>query len=128
MIFLLMMAFHNSGAQHYSSFVPGEIWKDTQGKPIHAHGGGIMFHNGIYYWYGEYKKGPTTRVESVTSWEDYRVDAGGISCYSSKDLVNWRYEGIALKTTAEDTSSDLFTGRVVERPKVVYNDRTHQGH
>ena len=31
----------------------GIVWKDTQGNPIHAHGGYMIFHEGYYYWYGE---------------------------------------------------------------------------
>lgn len=44
---------------HY--FFPGKIWLDTEGNPIQAHGGGILYdeRSKIYYWYGEYKDGPT---------------------------------------------------------------------
>jgi len=52
------------------------------------------------------------------------VPAGGISCYSSKDLVNWKNEGIALRPTTGDCSSDLDTSKVIERPKVIYNSKT----
>lgn len=40
---------------------PGRIWLDTEGNPIQAHGGGILYdaRTKIYYWYGEYKDGPT---------------------------------------------------------------------
>ena len=31
----------------------GIVWKDTQGNPLHAHGGYMIFHEGYYYWYGE---------------------------------------------------------------------------
>ena len=31
------------------------LWTDTEGKPIQAHGGMILQHKGIYYWYGENK-------------------------------------------------------------------------
>ncbi len=40
-----------------TEFRPKEVWKDTDGNAINAHGGGIMYHNGTYYWYGEYKVG-----------------------------------------------------------------------
>lgn len=40
-----------------NAIVPGEVWNDTDGNPINAHGGGILYHEGTYYWYGEYKKG-----------------------------------------------------------------------
>lgn len=42
-------------------YYPGRIWLDTVGNPIQAHGGGILYdeQSGTYYWYGEYKDGPT---------------------------------------------------------------------
>ena len=36
-------------------FVPSEIWPDNNGVYINAHGGGILFHEGKYYWFGEHK-------------------------------------------------------------------------
>ncbi len=32
-----------------TKFYPAQIWKDTRGLPIDAHGGGVMYHNGIIY-------------------------------------------------------------------------------
>ncbi len=46
-------------AQKNTNFISGEVWKDTDGNPINAHGGGLLYHDGAYYWYGEYKKGKT---------------------------------------------------------------------
>jgi len=97
--------------------------KDTDGHLINAHGAGVLFHEGTYYLYGEIKKG-TTRLVPGQSWEDYRVDAGGVSCYSSRDLRHWKYEGIALIPQPDDPGSDLHTSKVQERPKVVYNRTT----
>ena len=79
----------------YTDFQPGQVWNDTDGNPINAHGGGLLYHEGTYYWYGEYKKGETVLPEWAT-WECYRTDVTGISCYSSKDLMNWKFEGIVL--------------------------------
>lgn len=103
--------------------VPGEVWKDTAGNPINAHGGGILYHNGKYYWYGEYKKGETILPEWAT-WECYRTDASGVSCYSSPDMVNWTFEGLALEAEPDIPGSDLHPSKVIERPKVVYNPKT----
>jgi len=103
---------------------PGEIWRDTDGVPVNAHGGGILFDRGVYYWYGEYKKGPTWRVEYLDSWECYRVDAGGVACYSSKDLLNWKNEGLVLPAVRDDSTHDLHYSKVIERPKVIYNETT----
>ena len=41
--------------------MPGKEWKDTDGNPINAHGGGVLYHDGTYYWYGEYKGEHTYR-------------------------------------------------------------------
>lgn len=104
-------------------FVPGEEWLDTAGKPINAHGGGILYHDGKYYWYGEYKKGKTVLPEWAT-WECYRTDVTGVGCYSSPDMVSWTFEGIVLPTVPDDPSHDLHPSKVLERPKVVYNAGT----
>jgi hypothetical protein len=104
---------------------PNEKWLDTEGHIINAHGAGVLYHNGVYYLYGEIKKGKTWLVAGQ-SWEDYRVPAGGVSCYSSKDLKHWKYEGVALAPVKGQTDNDLDTGRVIERPKVIYNSKTKQ--
>ena len=86
-------------AQENTEFIPGEVWKDTDGNPINAHGGGLLYHNGTYYWYGEYKKGKTVLPEWAT-WECYRTDV------------------------KNDPDHDLHPSKVLERPKVVYNKKT----
>ena len=45
-----------------------------------------------------------------------------VNCYSSTNLVEWAYEGALLSRTEE--AGDLGPERVVERPKVMYNDKT----
>ena len=102
---------------------PGAIWNDTDGNPINAHGGGILIHDGIYYWFGEIKTGQTWLVPGQT-WECYRTNAGGVSCYSSKNLTDWKYEGIALSPNTNDPNHDLHTTKVLERPKVIFNEKT----
>lgn len=104
--------------------LPGSEWADTSGEIINAHGGGVLYHNGTYYWYGEYKGDLTYRNPKVPNWECYRTEAGGVSCYSSKDLKKWKFEGIVLKPEMKDTVSDLHYSKVLERPKVIYNDKT----
>lgn len=98
-------------------------WLDTEGKAINAHGGGILCHDGVYYWYGELKKGATVLPEWA-DWECYRTDIKGISCYSSSDLVNWKYEGNVLPCVTDDPEHDLHPSKVLERPKVVFNRKT----
>ena len=45
------------------AFYPGQTWLDTEGKRIQAHGGSVIYVDGIYYWYGENKKKLTERME-----------------------------------------------------------------
>lgn len=103
----------------------GEAWADTDGNPINAHGGGILYHDGVYYWYGEYKKGDTVLPDWAT-WECYRTDVSGVSCYSSRDLTTWKFEGVVLKAVPEEPTSDLHPSKVVERPKVIYCEKTRK--
>jgi Glycosyl hydrolases family 43 len=111
-------------AESAPTFRPGEIWRDTAGKPINAHGGGLLFHAGRYYWYGEHKEGVTTMPEVNRSWGGTRNDVVGIHCYSSSDLYAWQDEGLALRAVPNDPTHDLHPSKVLERPKVVYNPTT----
>ncbi|RYQ80996.1 hypothetical protein Ahy_Scaffold1g107025 isoform B [Arachis hypogaea] len=104
-------------------YYPGRIWLDTDGNPIQAHGGGILYDKGsrTYYWYGEYKDGPTYHVHKEGP---ARVDIIGVGCYSSKDLWTWKHEGIVLAAEETDETHDLHKSNVLERPKVIYNEKT----
>jgi beta-galactosidase len=120
-----VMILEEGGAGDSGEGGHGTGWLDTDGHFINAHGAGVLYHDGIYYLYGEIKKGKTELVPGQ-DWEDYRVDAGGVSCYSSRDLVHWKNEGVVLAPNPTDTASDLYIGRVIERPKVIYNTVTRQ--
>lgn len=60
------------------------------------------------------------------TWECYRTDVTGVSCYSSKDLLNWKFEGIVLPAVKDDKKHDLHPSKVLERPKVIYNEKTKE--
>lgn len=98
----------------------GTMWYDDAGNPIQAHGGMILKYNDVWYWYGENKGADNSKGnEGILQ----RVDVIGISCYSSKDLKTWHYEGLALKGEKEGM---LRPENVCERPKVVYNEKTKE--
>jgi beta-xylosidase len=95
------------------TFHPGELWPDNNGVHINAHGGGVLFHAGTYYWFGEHKiEGEAGNAAHV-----------GVHVYSSRDLYNWKDEGIALPIS-DDPKSDITRGCILERPKVIFNPRT----
>ena len=106
--------FSSCNSSKYESFTPGDIWKDDKGVHINAHGGGLLYNNGIYYWFGEHK----------TEGENGNVANVGVHCYSSTDLYNWKDEGIALAVMPENSGSDIEAGCILERPKVIYNKKT----
>lgn len=92
---------------------PGAVWSDDKGAAINAHGGGILSHDGIYYWFGEHKvEGELGNTAQV-----------GVHVYSSRNLSNWSDRGIALKVS-DDPASDIAKGCILERPKVIYNAHT----
>lgn len=98
----------------YDSFRPGELWLDNNGVHINAHGGGMLYHKGKYYWFGEHK----------TEGQGGNTANVGVHCYSSRDLYNWTDEGIALAVEPEGSESEIEKGCILERPKVIYNART----
>jgi beta-xylosidase len=100
---------------------PGEVWPDTEGNPINAHGGGILLHEETYYWYGEIKQGETYVPKENASWGGTRIDIVGVGCYSSTDLLNWKNRGNILPSIP---GGDLDPKKVLERPKCIYNAKT----
>lgn len=98
-----------------TDFRTAQIWSDTNGVPINAHGGGILYHKGTYYWYGTHK------IEGLS--EKTFAD-GGIHCYASNDLINWSDKGLVLSLVYDNDSHDLAYQCNFDRPKVVYNAKT----
>ncbi|MDX3192974.1 RICIN domain-containing protein [Streptomyces sp. MN03-5084-2B] len=94
-----------------NTFTLGARRTDTAGRALQLHGLGIVQVGTTWYGFGEDKTGQTT---ANTAFQD-------IPCYTSTDLANWTYQGIAL---AKQGSGDLGPNRIVERPKVLYNATT----
>lgn len=105
-------------AARYGEIRPGELWYDDAGHVINAHGGGVMYHNGAYWWYGEHK---------VYGKEGNRAHVG-VHVYSSTDLMNWTDRGVALAVAEPpkegEAESPIVDGCVIERPKVVFCPKT----
>ena len=101
----------NGQQQKPKTIRSGELWRDDTGRPINAHGGGVMKYGDTYYWFGEHKSERTS---------DALV---GVMCYASEDLVNWRNCGVAL-SVSDERGHDIERGCILERPKVIYNPVT----
>ncbi len=90
-----------------NNITPGQVWNDTSGRHINAHGGCVQYLDGTYYWFGEDRTG---------------YDSNGVSCYTSTDLYNWSRKGLVFKASQ---AIDPETGKcTLERPKVIFNDNT----
>jgi hypothetical protein len=111
-LFSILLTGLSAVSQNNTLIKPGELWPDTEGNHINAHGGGILYYKGTYYWFGENRL-PLSEKDRTNY---------GVGCYSSKDLLNWKNEGLALKVI-NDTSSLLQPGCVIERPKVIFNKK-----
>lgn len=111
---LIPVLFFSCQSKVQQQFTPGELWLDNDGVHINAHGGGILYDNGKYYWFGEHKtEGDAGNMANV-----------GVHCYSSDNLYDWMDEGIALEVMPEGSGSDIEKGCILERPKVIYNAKT----
>ncbi|KAF4458926.1 glycosyl hydrolase family 43 [Fusarium albosuccineum] len=106
---ILLAALSAFKVQAALDVIPGATWTATNtGEHVQAHGHGLIQVGGTYYMIGE-DKTDGTYFQNV-------------NCYSSKDLVEWTYVGALLSRTEE--AGDLGPQRIVERPKVIYNDIT----
>lgn len=102
----------------YDSFRPGQVWLDTEGKRIQAHGGSVIYVDGIYYWYGENKEF-TDGTNDIWTY--------GIRFYRSNDLYNWEDLGLVIPPDTEDENSSLNpTNCMLDRPHIIYNERTEK--
>lgn len=86
----------------------GIPWFDNNGNIVNAHGACIVEDNGRYWLFGEWKSDKTNAFP-------------GFSCYSSTDLVNWKFENVVLKVHPDGI---LGPNRVGERVKVMKCPKT----
>lgn len=94
---------------------PGQIWTDTEGKRIQAHGGALFFEDETYYWYGENKEF-TDGTGDVWTW--------GVRAYRSKDLCNWEDLGLIIQPVLDDPASNLYPAACLDRPHIVRSKST----
>lgn len=100
----------------YSSIRPGKLWKDTNGKPIQAHGFQVFYNprNRLWYWYGENKE-YSRRGGTIWTY--------GIRMYTSTDLCNWKDRGLMI-LPAEDIKEPLHPTYCIDRPHIIYCEKT----
>ncbi len=94
------------------------FWNTKDGLPIYSQGGGIFrfadVATGIkkYYWYGvHYKEAEAYRNDPSVTQTANAFES--VTCYSSTDLMNWRFEGdVFTKEEAFKTERKTWVGRL----------------
>lgn len=91
--------------------------RDDHGEDLHAHGGQIVRHQGMYFWIGEDRRGPNR-----------------VSCYASSDLLHWEFRNHLLTLDSPTKKHPTMVtdlrltvdgkGCNIERPKVVYSPQS----
>ncbi|WP_051621353.1 family 43 glycosylhydrolase [Leeuwenhoekiella sp. MAR_2009_132] len=104
-LFVLSLGF--SSCAQLKTITNDTFWDTIDGKPIYSQGGGIFQFNNpqsgepTYYWYGvHYKEAETYRNDPSVTLENNHFE--GVTCYSSTDLVNWKFEKHVLTPEAVD--------------------------
>ena len=114
-VILYLLDFVKKG-RSVASIVNGTDWFDVEGRNIAAHEGDIARFNGVFYWYGSsYANNPRGKFDIADGpmWN-------GVQVYSSTDLKNWTYKGVALPRPENGWGELGATGRA----HVIYNDKT----
>lgn len=86
------------------------------GDHVNAHHGGIIYADGLYWWYGKplLDKG----------WQQGGgLNDIGVVAYYSDDLVNWKYKGVILSCVNEP-GHELEGPMRFARAKIIFNDMT----
>lgn len=101
----------------YNSIRPGQVWLDTNGNRIHAHGGSIITVADTFYWYGENKE---------RTLPDSDIWHYGVRMYKSKDLYNWEDLGLVLPPVLDDPTNPLHPSQCMDRPHILFCAKTRQ--
>ena len=94
------------------------FYLDTEGNPIYSQGGDT------YYWYGVkyeqavgYAENPVISQASRSNSTTFST----VTCYSSKDLINWKFENDIVTTKTEGLGFVSWFGRM----GVMYNEKNN---
>ena len=107
---ILFLAVLSLNAKNNKSIRSGIHWFDNNNEMVSAHGAGITMEGNKFYLFGEFKSDTSNAFK-------------GVSCYSSENLVDWKFERVVLPVQKE---GKLGPQRVGERPKVLKCPKTNE--
>ena len=85
----------------------GDVWLDAEGNMVQAHAPGFLKQGDTWYMVGE---------DRGRSWNP------DVNLYSSQDLQHWTFVKKIIQNGV--TSPDLGRRRMIERAKLLYNEKT----
>jgi hypothetical protein len=98
------------------------FWQDTSGAPLYSQSGNVIKVGSTYYWYGNKYAGAVTYAAKPTG-KNNDTTFDGVTCYSSTDLVHWKFENIVLvQSDVPGSSAADWFGRM----GVAYNAKTQK--
>ncbi len=98
------------------------FWQDTSGNTLYSESGNVIKVGETYYWYGNKYAGAVTYAANPTG-KNSDTTFEGVTCYSSTDLVHWKFESTVLVQGAVPGSS---AGDWFGRMGVAYNATTQK--
>ena len=101
------------------------FYTDTDGNILYSQGGGIFKYPGDdrYYWYGvRYKEAVSYAADPLSGKTVEHPAFEAYTCYTSDDLVNWKYEGDVATLETLGQSWCGWAGRC----GVVYNEKANK--
>lgn len=93
--------------ENWTTIQNGIEWTDTEGYIVQAHGGNFLHHGDKWFLVGEDRSG---------SWMP------DVNLYSTEDFVHWKFEAKIIKNFV--THEALGSSRMIERPKLMWNEKT----
>lgn len=105
----MMLAVAMPAAAEWVTISNGRMWKDTDGNDVQAHGAGFLKVGDTWYMIGE---------DRSDRWHP------DVNMYSSTDLKTWKFERKIIENGV--THPDLGDARMIERPKLLYCEKTGQ--
>lgn len=118
LLLILVIGFGIQNSKSQSQNIKNDsFWTTKEGLPINSQGGGIFKFNDPstgeqkYYWYGvHYQEADTYRNNPSITLPNATFQS--VTCYSSLDLVNWKFEGDVLTKDKVNQSGKSWVGRL----------------
>ena len=94
--------------------------RDTAGRILNVSDGGVLYAEGKYHWYGQALGDAPYHPDGASGGQTTRT---GVVMYGSENLTDWEFEGVILPVSS-DPDHPLYAPMRMERPKIVYNEKT----